>query len=61
MIGIRVGFVGAGESKEALADNDLGLEYLVVRGRRGGSALTVAALNAIASVDELTNTSRQEG
>ncbi len=60
VIGIPVGFVGAAESKEALIDSGLGLEYLVVRGRRGGSAMTVAAVNAIASVDELTNTSRQE-
>ena len=59
VIGIPVGFVGAAESKQALAGNDLGLEYLVVHGRRGGSALTVAAVNAIASTDELTNTSRQ--
>lgn len=59
VVGIPVGFVGAAESKAALAENDLGLEYLVVHGRRGGSALTVAAVNAIASVDELTNTSRQ--
>ena len=60
VVGIPVGFVGAAESKEALAANDLGLEYLVVRGRRGGSAMTVAAVNAIASTDELTNTSRQD-
>lgn len=59
VVGIPVGFVGAAESKEALAANDLGLEYLVVHGRRGGSALTVAAINAMASTDELTNTSRQ--
>ena len=59
VIGVPVGFVGAAESKQALAANDLGLEYLVVHGRRGGSALTVAAVNAIASTDELTNTSRQ--
>ncbi|HJE50611.1 MAG TPA: precorrin-8X methylmutase [Tessaracoccus flavescens] len=60
VVGIPVGFVGAAESKEALVANELGLEYLAVRGRRGGSALTVAAINAIASVDELTNTSKQE-
>lgn len=60
VIGIPVGFVGAAESKEALVGNALGLEYLVVRGRRGGSAMTVAAVNAIASTDELTNTSRQD-
>ncbi|HMQ65365.1 MAG TPA: precorrin-8X methylmutase [Arachnia sp.] len=59
VIGIPVGFVGAAESKEALVANPFGLEYLVVRGRRGGSAMTVAAVNAIASTDELTNTSRQ--
>ncbi|SHJ68614.1 precorrin-8X methylmutase [Tessaracoccus bendigoensis DSM 12906] len=60
VIGIPVGFVGAAESKEALIDSPLGLDYLVVRGRRGGSAMTVAAVNAIASTDELTNTSRQD-
>ena len=59
VIGIPVGFVGAAESKEALAANPYGLDYLVVRGRRGGSAVTVAAVNAIARTDELTNTSRQ--
>jgi precorrin-8X/cobalt-precorrin-8 methylmutase len=51
VLGIPVGFVGAAESKAALAES--GLEYLVVRGRRGGSAMTVAAVNAIASEDEL--------
>ena len=60
VIGIPVGFVGAAESKEALVSNPFGLEYLVVRGRRGGSAMTVAAVNAIASTDKLTNTSRQD-
>jgi precorrin-8X/cobalt-precorrin-8 methylmutase len=52
ILGIPVGFIGAAESKDALAANDLGLEYLVVRGRRGGSAITAAALNAIASEQE---------
>jgi precorrin-8X/cobalt-precorrin-8 methylmutase len=47
VIGIPVGFVGAAESKQALAAS--GLDYLVVHGRRGGSAMTVAAVNAIAS------------
>ena len=47
VIGIPVGFIGAAESKEALAASDL--EFLVVRGRRGGSAITAAAVNAIAS------------
>ncbi|TCC42787.1 precorrin-8X methylmutase [Kribbella capetownensis] len=52
ILGIPVGFIGAAESKDALAANDLGLEYLVVRGRRGGSAITAAAVNAIASEEE---------
>jgi precorrin-8X/cobalt-precorrin-8 methylmutase len=50
VLGIPVGFIGAAESKEALAASDL--EYLVVRGRRGGSAITAAAVNAIASTAE---------
>jgi precorrin-8X/cobalt-precorrin-8 methylmutase len=48
VIGIPVGFVGAAESKDALAANRLGLPYLVVRGRMGGSAMTAAAVNALA-------------
>jgi precorrin-8X/cobalt-precorrin-8 methylmutase len=47
VVGIPVGFIGAVESKEALAASDL--DFLVVRGRRGGSAITAAAVNAIAS------------
>jgi precorrin-8X/cobalt-precorrin-8 methylmutase len=47
VLGIPVGFIGAAESKDALADSDL--EYLIVRGRRGGSAITAAAVNALAS------------
>lgn len=50
VLGIPVGFVGAAESKTALAGS--GLEHLVVHGRRGGSAMTVAAVNAIASEEE---------
>lgn len=52
VIGIPVGFVGAAESKQALADNPFGLEYLVLHGRRGGSAIASAALNAISSERE---------
>ncbi|MDX3058895.1 precorrin-8X methylmutase [Streptomyces sp. NE06-03E] len=52
VIGVPVGFIGAAESKEALAAHPSGLEHLVVRGRRGGSALAAAALNAIASEEE---------
>lgn len=54
VIGIPVGFVGAAESKRALAENDLGLEYLVVHGRRGGSAVTSAAVNALCGSDGRT-------
>jgi precorrin-8X/cobalt-precorrin-8 methylmutase len=50
VLGIPVGFIGAAESKDALAASDL--EFLVVRGRRGGSAITAAAVNAIASEQE---------
>ncbi|MEU8545826.1 precorrin-8X methylmutase [Streptosporangium nondiastaticum] len=52
VLGIPVGFIGAAESKDALAGSPLGLEYLVVRGRRGGSAMAAAAINAIASEEE---------
>jgi precorrin-8X/cobalt-precorrin-8 methylmutase len=48
ILGIPVGFVGAAESKEALAANCFGLPYLIVRGRMGGSAMTAAAVNALA-------------
>jgi precorrin-8X/cobalt-precorrin-8 methylmutase len=48
ILGIPVGFVGAAESKDALAANALGVPYLIVRGRIGGSAMTAAAVNALA-------------
>jgi precorrin-8X/cobalt-precorrin-8 methylmutase len=48
ILGIPVGFVGAAESKEALAENPRGVPYLIVRGRMGGSAITAAAINALA-------------
>jgi precorrin-8X/cobalt-precorrin-8 methylmutase len=50
VIGVPVGFIGAAESKRALAES--GLAHLVVHGRRGGSAMAVAAVNAIASEAE---------
>ncbi len=53
ILGIPVGFVGAIESKVALAESTLGLEWLVVHGRRGGSAITAGALNALASDVEI--------
>jgi precorrin-8X/cobalt-precorrin-8 methylmutase len=52
VIGVPVGFVGAAESKLALAEHPAGLEHLVVHGRRGGSAIAAAAVNALASEDE---------
>ncbi len=52
VIGVPVGFIGAAESKEALAGHASRLPYLIVRGRRGGSAMAAAALNAVASEEE---------
>jgi precorrin-8X/cobalt-precorrin-8 methylmutase len=51
VIGTAVGFIGAAESKAALAA-DGRVPYLIVRGRKGGSAMAVAAVNAIASDTE---------
>jgi precorrin-8X/cobalt-precorrin-8 methylmutase len=51
VIGVPVGFVGAAESKAAL-ELDRRVPSLIVRGRRGGSALAVAAINAIGSDEE---------
>jgi len=48
ILGVPVGFVGAAESKDALAANPRGLPFLIVRGRMGGSAMTAAAVNALA-------------
>lgn len=52
VIGVPVGFVGAAESKQALAEHEPGVEHLIVRGRRGGSAIAAAAINALASEEE---------
>jgi precorrin-8X/cobalt-precorrin-8 methylmutase len=52
ILGLPVGFVGAAESKVELARHPAGVPYLVVHGRRGGSAMAVAAINAIACEDE---------
>jgi precorrin-8X/cobalt-precorrin-8 methylmutase len=51
VIGLPVGFVGAAESKEALAA-DGRVPFLIVEGRRGGSAMAVSAVNALASEAE---------
>ena len=48
ILGIPVGFVGAAESKDALAADPRGVPFLTVRGRMGGSAMTAAAINALA-------------
>jgi len=48
ILGMPVGFVGAAESKAALAEHSYGVPYAIVRGRLGGSAMTAAALNALA-------------
>ncbi|UXN02286.1 precorrin-8X methylmutase [Bartonella sp. HY406] len=49
ILGFPVGFVGAAESKQALIENDLDIPYIAVTGRRGGSAMAAAAVNALAS------------
>ena len=49
VLAFPVGFVGAAESKEALIAAQVGIPYLTLRGRRGGSALAAAAVNAVAS------------
>ncbi|MDF3865273.1 precorrin-8X methylmutase [Pseudomonas denitrificans (nom. rej.)] len=49
ILGFPVGFVGAMESKDALATDSRGVPYVIVRGRRGGSAMAAAAVNALAT------------
>jgi precorrin isomerase len=53
ILGFPVGFVGAAESKAALAANSCGVPFITLHGRRGGSALASAAVNAIAQEDEI--------
>jgi len=48
ILGFAVGFIGATEAKAALIANDLGLDFIALAGRRGGSALAAAAVNALA-------------
>jgi precorrin-8X/cobalt-precorrin-8 methylmutase len=52
VVGVPVGFIGAAESKEALAAYAPRLPFLTVHGRRGGSAIAAAALNAVAQERE---------
>jgi precorrin-8X/cobalt-precorrin-8 methylmutase len=49
ILGFPVGFVGAAESKDMLTENSHGVPYVIVRGRRGGSAMAAAAVNALAT------------
>ena len=51
IIAFPVGFVGAAESKQALIDAGPGVPYITLPGRRGGSAMAAAAVNAIAGLD----------
>lgn len=52
VLGFPVGFVGAAESKLALAQNTLGIPFITLHGRRGGSAIAAAAVNALAKEQE---------
>ncbi len=52
VVGVPVGFIGAAESKAALAAHPAQIPYLVVRGRRGGSAMAASAVNALAQERE---------
>ncbi|MEP6559750.1 MAG: precorrin-8X methylmutase [Nakamurella sp.] len=52
IIGVPVGFVGSAESKQAVIDHEAQIPYLVVRGRRGGSAMAASAINALAQERE---------
>lgn len=52
IVGLPVGFIGAAESKAELARDPRGVPFVTLLGRRGGSAMTVAALNALADARE---------
>jgi precorrin-8X/cobalt-precorrin-8 methylmutase len=52
ILGLPVGFIGAAESKQELADRPRGVPFLTLLGRRGGSAMAVAAINAVADPKE---------
>lgn len=53
ILGFPVGFVGAAESKAELAANSRGIPFITLHGRRGGSAIAAAAINALAKESEL--------
>ena len=52
ILAFPVGFVGAAESKDALIAADIGVPYITLTGRRGGSALAAAAVNAVSGTSE---------
>jgi precorrin-8X/cobalt-precorrin-8 methylmutase len=52
ILGMPVGFVGAAESKQELATNSRGIPFITLHGRRGGSAIVAAAVNALAREEE---------
>jgi len=52
ILGFPVGFVGAAESKAALAEDNRGVPFITIHGRRGGSAMAAAAVNAIAKEEQ---------
>ncbi|WP_374384732.1 precorrin-8X methylmutase [Dongia sp.] len=52
ILGFPVGFVGAAESKDMLAQDSRGVPFVIIRGRRGGSAMAAAAVNALATEKE---------
>ena len=49
ILGFPVGFVGAAESKAMLAADSRGVPFVIMQGRRGGSSMAVAAVNALAT------------
>lgn len=49
ILGFPVGFVGAAEAKDALIEHHAGVPYVTLRGRRGGSAMAAAAVNALSA------------
>ena len=53
ILGFPVGFVGAAESKAELAANSRGIPFITLHGRRGGSAIAAAAINALAKESEI--------
>lgn len=53
ILGFPVGFVGTAQSKIELATNSRGVPFITLHGRRGGSAMATAAVNALAKEDEI--------